>query len=159
MVGGELVDLNEQLDRIKAIRAAADLKDISLVINARTDIFLAAHGEEASRFERAVERLNAYGAAGADCLFAPGVSDIETIELLVRSVDGPLNILAVPGSPSIPAMKSLGVARVSFGGGSSRIAMGALRAFTKELREFGTFAMLANTAIPGAELQALLRRA
>jgi 2-methylisocitrate lyase-like PEP mutase family enzyme len=158
MVADDLVPLDEQLEHIRAMRAAANSKDVPLLINARTDIFLAGHGEAATRFDRAVERLNAYRAAGADCLFAPGVRDAETIQLLVQAVHGPLNILAVPGSPSISEMKALGVARVSFGGGPSRVAMGALRAFGKEIRAYGTFAPLANDAIPGAEVQALLRR-
>ena len=105
-----------------------------------------------------MERLNAYRDAGADCLFAPGVSDSETIGRLAQAVRGPLNVLAVPGSPTIPEMKSLGVARVSFGGGPSRIAMGALREFARELREYGTFQALSNVAIPGAEMQGLMRR-
>jgi 2-methylisocitrate lyase-like PEP mutase family enzyme len=158
MVAGELVPLDEQVAHIRAIRSVADSTGIPLVINARTDVFLAGHGDEGTRFGRAVERLNAYRAAGADCLFAPGVSDAETIELLVRAVDGPVNILAVPGSPSIPEMKALGVARVSFGGGPSRVAMGALRSFAKELRQYGTFSAIANQAIPGNDIQALLRR-
>jgi 2-methylisocitrate lyase-like PEP mutase family enzyme len=155
---GEFVSLLDQVERIRKVRAAADSTGIPLVINARTDIFWVADGDEETRFDRAVERLNAYRAAGADCLFVPGVRDAETIGLLAQRVKGPLNVLAAPGSPSITEMKGLGVARVSFGGGPSRIAMGALRSFANELRQYGTFAALANDAIPGPEMQGLLRR-
>ena len=80
-----MVPLDDQIERIRAIRSVADTSDgFHLVINARTDIFLAAVGDEATRFDRTVERLNAHRAAGADCLFAPGVRDAETIGLLVR---------------------------------------------------------------------------
>jgi 2-methylisocitrate lyase-like PEP mutase family enzyme len=89
-----------------------------------------------------VERLNAYRDAGADCLFAPGVRDAETIEQLAKAVKGPLNVLAQPGSPSVVEMKALGVARVSFGSGTSRVALAALRGFVTELRSYGTFAAL-----------------
>jgi len=86
---------------------------VPLVINARTDIFLAKHGDPATRFDRAVERLNAFHEAGADSLFAPGVTDPETIGRLAAAVSGPLNILATAGSPSITELKALGVRRVS----------------------------------------------
>jgi 2-methylisocitrate lyase-like PEP mutase family enzyme len=131
---------------------------VPVVINARTDIFLAQHGDPATRFSRAVERLNAYRDAGADCLFAPGVADAETIGKLAAAVRGPLNILAVETSPSIPEMKRLGVRRVSIGSGVSRIALGATRRFVRELRDQGTFTALANDAISYREVQALISR-
>ena len=65
MVEHELVPLTEQLGKIRAVKAAADASGIPLVLNARTDIFLAKHGDESTRFDRAVERLNAFHDAGA----------------------------------------------------------------------------------------------
>jgi 2-methylisocitrate lyase-like PEP mutase family enzyme len=143
MAAGELVPLDEQLTLIRAIREAANATGIPFVLNARSDLYWAQHGDPDTRFDRLVERLNAFLDAGADCVFAPGIRDGETIELLVKAVKGPLNILAQPGSPSITEMKALGVARVSFGGGPSRTARAALREFLKELRAYGTFGSLA----------------
>jgi 2-methylisocitrate lyase-like PEP mutase family enzyme len=102
-------------------------------------------------------------AAGADCLFAPGVSDAETIRQLVREIDGPVNIPAVPGPPSIPELKDMGVARVSVGSGASCVAMGAFRSFARELRGHGTFGALScgamsSGAVPYAEAQSMLAR-
>jgi 2-methylisocitrate lyase-like PEP mutase family enzyme len=158
MVGDEFLPVTTQVERIRTLRSLANENGVPLVINARTDIFLAQHGEEATRLARAIERLNEYRAAGADCLFAPGVSDAETIRQLVREIDGPVNILAVPGSPTIAQMKDLGVARVSLGSGSSRVAVGALRSLARELRDHGTFGALGTVAIPYPEVQALLAR-
>jgi 2-methylisocitrate lyase-like PEP mutase family enzyme len=141
-VAGELVPIEAQVSRIHSMRAAAGSTGIPLVINARTDVFWAGQGAQETRFDRAVERLNAYLEAGADCVFAPGVQDAETIGMLARAVNGPINILARPGSPALTEMKALGVARVSFGSGTSRVALGAVREFAKELRECGTFAGL-----------------
>src|SRR5260370_10618757 len=107
-----LLPIDKQVRLIHDIRAATDL-----VINARTDIYLLAIGEPNTRFERTVERLNAYSHAGADCLFAPGVRDAETIEKLARDVRGPLNILGVAGAPSIAELERMDVARVSVGSG------------------------------------------
>jgi 2-methylisocitrate lyase-like PEP mutase family enzyme len=156
---GELLPLQEQVERLRAVRRAADSSGVPLVINARTDIFLAQHGDPDTRFDRSVERLNAYRDAGADCLFAPGVRDRDTIARLVKAVNGPLNILAAVGSPSVLEMKQLGVARVSLGGGPSRVALGAVRQFARELRDHGTLAALADQAIPPAEAQKLFSRA
>ncbi len=147
-----LRDLAEQTGLIRAIRSATP----KMVINARTDIFLNAIGEEATRFDRAVERLNAYRDAGADCLFAPGVRDRDTIARLVKAVRGPLNILAGPGSPAIPELQELGVARVSVGSGAMRATLGLVDRIAKELRERGSYTSMTEGAMAYAEVNRLL---
>jgi 2-methylisocitrate lyase-like PEP mutase family enzyme len=154
IVGGELNDLKKQQAAIRGIRAAVP----GMVINARTDIFLNAIGDEATRFERTVERLNAYADAGADCLFAPGVRDRETIGKLVKAVRGPLNILATAGSPDIAEMKSLGVSRVSVGSGPMRATLGLVDRIARELRDRGTYDAMLDGAIPYADVNRLLAR-
>ena len=156
MVDHELVPLAKQVDSIRAVKAAAAASVIPLVLNARTDIFLAKHGDEATRFDRAVERLNAFYDAGADCLFAPGVVDAGTIERLVRAIKGPLNILAGIGTPSIPELQSLGVKRVSLGSGTQRVTLGALQRFVRRIRDEGTLTPLATDAVSYADVQRLL---
>lgn len=156
MAGDTLLPLERQIETIRAVRAASGQRGVPLVINARTDIFLAGHGDEKTRFARTVDRLNAYRDAGADCLFAPGVSDAVMIGELARAVRGPLNILAGANSPSIADMKRLGVARVSLGSGTSRIALGALRRCVRELRDQGTYSALKADAIPYAEIQSMM---
>jgi len=159
MINHELVPLAEQLAHIREVIAAADESGVRIVLNARTDIFLAKHGDESTRFDRVVERLNAYREAGADCLFAPGVADAETIGRLVAAVKGPLNILATVGTPSVPELQLLGVKRLSLGSGTSRVALGALRRFAREIRDQGTLTPLATEAVQYAEVQKLLTRA
>ncbi len=159
MVAHELVPLPEQLDRIRAIKAAADASGVPLVLNARTDIFLSHHGDESTRFDRAVDRLNAFHDAGADCLFAPGVTDAATIGRLVKAVKGPLNILAGAGIPSVAELKRLGVKRLSLGSGTHRVMLGGLRRFIRHLRDEGTLTALATDAVPYAEVQKLLSAA
>jgi 2-methylisocitrate lyase-like PEP mutase family enzyme len=158
MASGELFPLNQQIEKIRAIRAAVDAAGIPLVINARTDILLEKHGDSATRFERSLERLNAYYAAGADCLFAPGISDPQTIERMASTVKGPLNILATIGTPSLRDLKRMGVKRVSFGSGPSRVALGALRRIARDIRDNGTFKALETEAVPYADVQKLLAR-
>jgi 2-methylisocitrate lyase-like PEP mutase family enzyme len=155
MAGHELIPLAQQLETIRTVIAAAKDTGIPIVLNARTDIFLAKHGDEATRFDRAIERLNAFHAAGADCLFAPGVTDLETIARLVSKLKGPLNILATVPTLTVPDVQRLGVRRLSIGSGTSRVALGALQRFARQIRDEGTLTPL-STAVPYPEVQRLL---
>jgi 2-methylisocitrate lyase-like PEP mutase family enzyme len=152
------VEISLQVEKIKAIREAAAAKRVPLVINARTDIYLMPIGDENTRYERTVERLRAYRKAGADCLFAPGLCDKETIGKLVRDLEAPVNILLSTGCPSLRELEKMGVARVSTGSAAMRVALGALRSFGRELAEAGTFAKSLEDAVPFAELNALMAR-
>ncbi len=151
-----LAEIAEQVEKIKRLRGAGESLGVHVVINARTDVYLAQVGEPASRFDAAVERGRAYLEAGADCVFVPGVRDAETIGKLAKALGGPLNVLAGPGSPPMPEMERLGVARVSFGSWPARAAMAGFDRFLAELRGDGTFASLGGGGIPYAEMNKLL---
>jgi 2-methylisocitrate lyase-like PEP mutase family enzyme len=152
------VNTELQAEKIRTIRQVSASRGVSLVINARTDIYLLPIGPEAMRFERTVERLRAYRAAGADCVFAPGVKERELIEKLVKAVAAPLNILVTPGCPSIPELQKMGVARASIGSGVMRSTLGLVRRIGKELQTAGTYSALFDGAIPFAEINGLIAR-
>lgn len=152
------VETSLQVEKIEAIREAAAAKGVALVINARTDIYLMPIGDVETRYERTLERLRAYRKAGADCLFAPGVSEKETIGKLVRDLNAPLNILLSAGCPSLAELEKMGVARVSAGSAAMRVALGALRRFGKEMVEAGNCASSLAEAVPYAELNKLMAR-
>jgi len=137
-----LADLSLQLEKIHAIREAASKTQVPLVVNARTDVYLAAFGEPEKRYELALQRAFAYRDAGADCVFVPGVRDPDTIARLVKDLKWPLNILAVHGSPPVPELEKLGVARVSLGSAPMRAALGLLRRLAEELKTSGTYSQL-----------------
>lgn len=145
-----------QVEKIRVLRETSAGLGVPLVINARTDVYLMPIGPEATRFERTVERLRAYRAAGADCLFAPGVSDRVTIEKLVKGVAAPLNVLLTPQCPPIPELEKMGVARASAGSSVMRATLGLVRRIGKELMEKGTYSALAEGAIPWGELNGLM---
>lgn len=126
-------------ERIRAAREAALAAGGDLVINARTDGYLFQVGAPEMRFDTAVQRANLYRAAGADCLFVPGVIDAGTIAALVRAIDGPLNIMAMPGAPSASQLGQLGVARVSVGSAIAQAALATTRRAARELLEQGTY--------------------
>lgn len=137
--GRSLVELSLQLEKIRAIREAALKSGVLLVLNARTDVYLAQVGAPETRYDETVRRALAFRDAGADCVFVPGLTDAETIARLVRDVKCPVNILAVPGAPAVPELEKLGVARVSMGSGPMRASLGALRLIAHELKTSGTY--------------------
>jgi len=149
-----LLDLSLQVERIQAIRQAATEAGVPLVLNARTDPYLLP-SFEGDRYTETVRRLSAYRNAGADCVFAPGLSDIQVISKLASELSFPLNILAGPGSPSLPELQQAGVARVSLGSGAMRATLGLLQQITKELALTGTYQSLAG-APSHAEVNRLL---
>lgn len=128
--------------RIRAAREAAQAAGGDLVINARTDVYLFQVGAPETRFDEAVRRSNLYRAAGADCLFVPGVIDAETIASLVRAIDGPVNIMAMPGAPTMPQLGQLGVARASLGPSLAQAALATTQKAARELLEQGTYRTL-----------------
>jgi 2-methylisocitrate lyase-like PEP mutase family enzyme len=130
----------EHAARVAAARAAGERAGVPLVINARTDVFLA----RAGGVEDAVERGRAYREAGADCIFVPGVTDAETIERLVAEMGSPVSLIATPRSPALAELQRLGVARVSVGPGSMGAALSGLRAVAE--------ALLGGEGVPPAEL-------
>src|SRR5713226_539866 len=152
------VELVLQVEKIRAIRETAKSLGVPFVLNARTDIYLLPVGPEASRFERTVERLRAYRDAGADCLFAPGLYDRETIAKLVKAVEAPVNILANPACPPLAELEEIGVARVSAGSGIMRAAMGLVQRIGKEMLEARSCQTMFAGAMPYIELQRLMTR-
>lgn len=147
------------VERVSAARAAATARDIPFVINARTDVFLRQAGDPATRLERAIERANAYRAAGADSLFVPGALDREQIRALASEIDGPLNVLALPGGPSMRELAQLGVARISVGGGAARAALATLARGAADAYEHGRLDTLIDHALPSKEINALFQPA
>jgi 2-methylisocitrate lyase-like PEP mutase family enzyme len=134
-----LTELTLQLERIRAIRETGDELRVPIVLNARTDVYLLQIGEPSRRYDEAVRRLAEFRDAGADCVFVPGVRDAETIGRIVADLKCPVNILGVPGSPSVPELVKLGVKRISLGSGPMRSALGFLRKLAEQLKTSGTY--------------------
>jgi 2-methylisocitrate lyase-like PEP mutase family enzyme len=152
-----LFDLEEQVERIRAIREQGKSLGVPLVLNARTDVYLQQIGETTTRYGEALRRLSAYRDAGADCLFVPGLMDLATIRQFVADLNCPVNILAVPSSPSVGELKGAGVRRISLGSGPMRAAMGLLRRLATEVSIDGTYSILRD-APSHAEMNKLMGR-
>ncbi|MEO8938836.1 MAG: isocitrate lyase/phosphoenolpyruvate mutase family protein [Burkholderiaceae bacterium] len=155
--GPHLADIDAQVARIRIVCEVARDAGVPIVVNARTDNYWLKLGDDAQRLKTSIERANRYREAGAHCLFVPGATDRDVIATLVREIDGPLNILAVPGCPSIPELQDLGVRRLSQGSGPMRASMMLTRRIARELLDDGTYRRFHDDAIPYPEANAMFR--
>ncbi len=147
-----LRDVDDQCARLAAARAAADDAGLPLYINARVDTYLLGVGG----VDETLARATAYLAAGADGVFVPGVTGPDTIASLVTAVPAPVNILAGPGAPAVPALAELGVARVSLGSSVAQTAYAVVRRATEEALGAGTYTTLTD-ALDYDTLNTLMR--
>lgn len=150
-----LFEIEEQIARIRATREAGERAGVRLVINARTDVYLASVGDPKVRYAETVRRANAYREAGADCLFVPGVSDLPTLASLVREIKGPINVLAGPGMPPVAELERIGVARLSVGSAIMRATLATAQDAARELLQHGTYSAL-DRNIPYNEVNELM---
>jgi 2-methylisocitrate lyase-like PEP mutase family enzyme len=158
LAGGNIEDYDghtlyaEQLsvDRIAAAREAAGP---DFVLTARTDGQLL---KSPTALADSIHRANRYREAGADCLYIPGVNDLDTITTLLKEINGPLNVVLGLGTSTLTTHELLkaGVTRISLGGSIARAALGFIRAAAQELQTTGTMTF-ATTQIPQAELNQL----
>jgi 2-methylisocitrate lyase-like PEP mutase family enzyme len=122
-------------ERVAAAAEAAHAGPVHLVLTARAENHL--HGRP--DLADTIARLQSYQAAGADVLYAPGVTRAEDLRTLVASVDRPVNVLALPGTPPVGELAAIGVRRISVGGAFATTALGAVVEAARELREEGTY--------------------
>jgi 2-methylisocitrate lyase-like PEP mutase family enzyme len=144
------------IDRIRAARSAINASGDGVVLTGRCEAWLVNHPEP---FRTVLDRLAAYAEAGADCLYAPGVSKPDEIAQIVKTVaPKPVNVL-VSGfnhQLSLPQLADLGVRRISVGSGLALAALGVFLRAAKDIKTNGTFNLLANGAA-SAELNKLFQ--
>lgn len=154
----QLYELPAAVERVRAAREAANNAGVPIVLNARTDVFLLGIGEKSARFDHAVQRLNAYREAGADCLYPMGYFDVETIGRLAKAISGPINIMGLAGAPPVAELERLGVARVSTASGPARVAMTATKKLAAELARTGSFELFGGDTMAHTEANALMAK-
>lgn len=121
------------IERVTAAVEAAHARSEGIVLTARAECLI-----RGSDLSEAVARLQAYEAAGADVVFAPGLRTIEDVRAVVSSVGVPVNVLAFSGGPDVAALAQAGVARVSVGGALAWAALGAVVESARALLADGT---------------------
>jgi 2-methylisocitrate lyase-like PEP mutase family enzyme len=151
----KLFPTERQVQNVKAIKKLGETLNVPLVINARTDAFRFAEGDEEARFKEAIRRATAYRDAGADCVYPMGLVNAASIASFVLALDFPVNVMVRKGLPEVSELQRLGVARVSFGPSASYATMGLLKRAAREVLEKGTYESLIESAISFDELNAL----
>ena len=131
-------DVRAAADRIAAAASAAHTGPVRLVLTARAENHLYGRTDLADT----IARLQAYQEAGADVLYAPGLTSAADIRAVVTSVDRPVNVLAMRGTPPVAELAELGVSRISIGGSFAFAALGALIDAATEFRDQGTYGFL-----------------
>ena len=151
-----LYDAQLSKDRIQAAKEAVADIGYPFTLTARTDCFLTNHP---TALKEAIYRCNQFREAGADCLFVPGIKNIETIKTLVDEIDGPISVvMGLSGTPiSLSELNQVGVSRISIGGSLARATFGLIRSASKEMLEKGTFEF-SNMQIADSELCSLFAR-
>jgi 2-methylisocitrate lyase-like PEP mutase family enzyme len=134
--------LAHAVERVAAGVEAAATLPFPFTLTARAENYLHGHGD----LDDTIERLQAYEKAGADVLYAPGLLDIDDIRTVCTSLSRPVNVLALPGSPSVELLSAAGVRRISLGTGLIRTAQGAFLRAAREIHEHGTFGILDGSA-------------
>ena len=151
-----LYDEELAANRIAAARAAIDAAGGDVILTGRAEGFLVGQPD----LDAVIRRLRAYAAAGADCLYAPGLSSRSQIAAVVDAVaPKPVNVLALPAAGlTVPDLAALGVRRISLGSALARVAWGAFIRAAGAIAQDGRFDVLAD-AVPHAELDRFFRAA
>ncbi len=122
-------------DRVAAAAEVAHGGPVHMVLTARAENHIRGNPDLADT----IARLRSYQEAGADVLFAPGVTRLDDLRELIAAVDRPVNVLALPGTPPVAELAAIGVARISVGGAFAFAALGAVASAARELREQGSY--------------------
>lgn len=144
-------DFGRAVDRMAAAAEAA--RTTGFVLTARAENFLWGRPD----LDDTIRRLQAFEAAGADVLYAPGLPDLDAIRRVCAAVRAPVNVvMGLSGHTySVAELAAVGVRRISVGGSFARAALGALMRAAREVRDHGTFTYAAQ-ALPDAEVSRLM---
>jgi 2-methylisocitrate lyase-like PEP mutase family enzyme len=140
-----IYDAGLAAERVAAAADAAHAGPRKLVLTGRAENLI--HGRD--DLADTIARLQSYQQAGADVLFAPGVRDLDTIRSLVSAVDLPVNVLVLPGMPTVAELAEAGVSRISVGGAFAFAAYGAAAEAGRELLSSGTYGYWETAAAGG----------
>lgn len=150
-IGGEVIPAETAVERLTAAIEAARALPFRFTVTARAENFLYGHAD----LKDTIARLQAFEAAGADVLFAPGLTTEEQIRAVTSEVGKPVNVLA--GSPKLNAtveqLGEWGVRRISLGSNLSRVAMSAAIGAAREIAEHGTFEFGKSGVLPHSDIE------
>jgi 2-methylisocitrate lyase-like PEP mutase family enzyme len=147
-----IYDFALAVERVQAAAAVARALPVPFILTARAENFL--HGRP--DLDDTIRRLQAFEAAGADVLYAPGLRDLATIRAVAGAVGKPLNVVMSAADPALTVadLAAAGVKRISVGGALSRLALAAFLKGAREMRDEGGFTWVRD-AVPTRDLKAV----
>lgn len=150
-----IYDFDLAVERVAAAARVARSLPFPFTFTARAENYL--HGRP--DLDDIIRRLQAFAAAGADVLYAPGLRDLETIRQVVAAVQKPINVVMSSADPEITAQQlaDAGVKRISVGGALCRLAYAAVREAATAMRDDGSFRWVRDT-LPGKDLKAIFEK-
>lgn len=154
---GGLVELSQQLRKIKSVMDTKRELGSEFFLNARVDSFHVITDDPKRALDEAVRRGNAYAEAGGDCIFYLNLHSAAIIGTVAKEVKAPISILAGPQSPSVSELQDLGVARVSYGSGFMKAAISGTKRLAQEILEKGTCSLLKD-GMQTPEINALVTK-
>ena len=133
---GTLYSIDAQSKRIEVIKRVTKDTGMPLFINARTDVYVRGKGLDTpeAKLEETIKRGLAYKNAGADCFFPLAIQRESDIKTVVEKLQMPVNIILIPGVPSIDTLQKIGVKRISLGPGFLKIAIKAMKNLATKLQ-------------------------
>ena len=157
--GGPLRSVQEQCDRLRAARQAADEAGISLVINARIDCFLredGGTGEE--KIAETISRGKAYMEAGADCLYPILAADRDLLVAIRSGTGAPINVYASASLPPVAELEEIGISRLSLGPGFLKAGLTTMRNAARHLLETGSYEPFTREVISSDEIGKMIEK-
>jgi len=143
-----LFEFGLSVERIKAARRAIDASGTRVLLTGRSEGFIVGRPDLAET----IRRLAAYAEAGADCLYAPGITKDEEIAAVITAIaPKPVNVLVGSNFATVQRLAEMGVRRISVGGALARASWAGFLDAAKEIAEHGTFSGLGR-GTPGGEL-------
>ena len=149
----KIYDAGLAAERVEAAVESAHAAPRGFVLTARAEN----HVHDRDDLDDTIARLQSFQEAGADVLFAPGLRDLESIRAVISSVGRPVNVLALPGMPSVSELAEAGVSRISVGGSLAYAAYGAAVQAGRELLDSGTYGYGEAAAAGGKAVHAAFR--
>ena len=134
-----LLPAEEQCEKIRLIKKVAAEMNVPLFINARTDCFVHEKKFESSQsvLKETIQRGIAYKAAGGDCFYPILMTNEDELKAVVQAVDIPVNVITIPGIPSLNVLQQIGVTRVSLGPSFLKYAIKGMKDLASKLQNFG----------------------
>ena len=150
-----LLPVEVQSEKIKLIKEVGKELNVPLFINARTDVYL--RGNNTNKLDETIKRGKAYKDAGADCFYPITMCNANDIAVIVQQLQMPINIITMPGIPSLTELENMGVARVSLGPSFLKYAIKAMKDLAEELKNYKGLEAITSNSITSDYLKQLVQ--